>query len=280
EISRSATSGGVFDRGPRYLRSITAPPAFRLARRVRRVLTRWAGRWGARRRGFTSSRERTKRLISAFAAAVSAAALRAESLGGRDLRRRHLREILGLQHLAVGHGEARVDLDFWRFALGFGEAREQCLLDTLGAGRRLLVFPRWRLREHGREQLVEHATPAKEDAERLLEDERMLVPLHQYRMQRPIEIVARADARRLDRRERVHHRSRTDRNAGRAQGAGEVDDVFGKTAANPLSLSAGVLRAADMIRGQDRSRGVGRKSMHNFRRAFTPPRGAPRAPRR
>src|SRR5262245_50579857 len=109
----------------------------------------------------------------------------------------------------------------------FGKAREQCLLDTLGAGRRLLVFPRRRLGQHGREQLVEHATPAKEDAERLLEDERVLVALHQYRMQRPIEIVARADARRLDRRERVHHRPGTDRNAGSAPGAGEVEGGFG-----------------------------------------------------
>ena len=32
-------------------------------------------------------------------------------LGGGDLRRAHLREILFLQHLAIGHGEARVDLE-------------------------------------------------------------------------------------------------------------------------------------------------------------------------
>jgi hypothetical protein len=37
EISSSATSGGALERGPRYLRSITAPPALRLARKVRRI---------------------------------------------------------------------------------------------------------------------------------------------------------------------------------------------------------------------------------------------------
>ena len=37
EISSSATSGGALTRGPRYFRSITAPPALRLARKVRRM---------------------------------------------------------------------------------------------------------------------------------------------------------------------------------------------------------------------------------------------------
>src|SRR5204863_2057224 len=37
EISSRATIGGDFERGPRYLRSITAPPALRLARNVRRM---------------------------------------------------------------------------------------------------------------------------------------------------------------------------------------------------------------------------------------------------
>ena len=45
-------------------------------------------------------------------------------LGGGDLGRRHLREVLALQQLAVGDGEARVDL-----VLGLGRARSR-------AGRR------------------------------------------------------------------------------------------------------------------------------------------------
>jgi len=97
----------------------------------------------------------------------------------------------------------------------------------------------------------------------LLEDERVLVPLHQYRMQRPIKIAARADARRLDCCQRVHHRPRTDRNAGRAQRAGEVDDVFGETAAAPPALITRIFRPADVIGGEDRSRSEGKKSMHD-----------------
>ena len=79
-------------------------------------------------------------------------------------------------------------------------------------------------------QLLEIAAPAEEDAERLVEQERMLVPLHEHRVQRPVEILARADAGRLDRRERIEHRAGPDRNAGRAQRAREIDDVLGEAA--------------------------------------------------
>src|SRR5260221_6841143 len=82
-------------------------------------------------------------------------------------------------------------------------------------------------------------------------------------MQRPIKIAARADARRLDCCQRVHHRPRTDRNAGRAQRAGEVDDVFGETAAAPPALITRIFRPADVIRGEDRSRSAGKKTMHH-----------------
>ena len=62
-------------------------------------------------------------MIASLAAAISAA--------------RHLREVLFLQQLAIGHGKARVDLD----ARGFSRSRsrqpgEQRLLDALRAGLR------------------------------------------------------------------------------------------------------------------------------------------------
>ena len=44
-------------------------------------------------------------------------------LGGGDLGRRHLREILLLQHLAVGHREPRVDLDLRLLALALRRRR-------------------------------------------------------------------------------------------------------------------------------------------------------------
>ena len=61
----------------------------------------------------------------------------------------------------------------------------------------------------------------------------MLVPLHEHRVQRPVEILAVADARDVERFQRVEHRARTDRNAGGAQRAREVEDVFGETASRP-----------------------------------------------
>ncbi len=97
EISSSATIGGSFSRGPRYFRSITAPPAFMLARKVRRMSIRWPRRLAASRRVRSRSSGSASRAIACLAAAISAA--------------RHLREILLLQHFAVGHGQPRVDLD-------------------------------------------------------------------------------------------------------------------------------------------------------------------------
>ena len=106
EISSSATIGGSFTRGPRYFRSITAPPAFMLARSVRRMSIRWPRRLGGRRRVRTCI-ERQRQARDRF-------------LGGGDLGRRHLREILLLQHLAVGDGQPRIDLDFAIVLLALG----------------------------------------------------------------------------------------------------------------------------------------------------------------
>src|SRR5262245_52115901 len=198
-------------------------------------------------------------------------------LGGRDLRRCHLREVLLLQHLAVGHGETRIELELRRLALGLAHPRQQRLLDTLRAGRWLLVLARRRLRQHGGKQLVDGAAAAEEDAERLLEDERVLVALHEYRVQRPVEIVARADARRRHRGKRVHHRAGTDRNAGRPQRAGEVDDVLGQPAG--LAIATFCVPVAGETGGR-RAAGGWRSMSHWRWRPITPPRAARRAPRR
>jgi hypothetical protein len=52
--------------------------------------------------------------------------------------------------------------------------------------------------------------------EGLVEQQRVLVALHEHRMQRPVKILAGADAGGLHCRERIEHRARPDRNAGRA----------------------------------------------------------------
>ena len=85
-------------------------------------------------------------------------------------------------------------------------------------------------RQHGGEQLVDIAALAEEDAEGLVEQDRVLVPLHEHRVQRPIEVLAVADARHLHGLERIEHGARADRNAGRAQRAREVEDVLGEAA--------------------------------------------------
>ena len=55
--------------------------------------------------------------------------------------------------------------------------------------------------------------------------------LDEDRMQGRVKVVAVADARGLDRGEGVEHRARSERHAGFAQGAGEVDDVLREQAA-------------------------------------------------
>ena len=45
-------------------------------------------------------------------------------------------------------------------------------------------------------------------------------------MQGRVKVVSTADARGLDRRKCVEHRARSERQAGFAQGAGEMDDVL------------------------------------------------------
>ncbi len=209
-----------------------------LARSVRRRSIRWPCRCGARRRVLTSSSDSTSRLIASLAAAISAALICAKSFLCSTSRSETVRRA---SISIVGLGP-----------LGLAEAREQRLLHALGAGLRLLILARRhrRLRQHHGDQLVEIGAPPEEDAERLVEQQRVLVPLHEHRVQRPVEVLAGADAGRFDRRERIEHRARPDRNAGRAQRAGEIDDVLGEAAALSVLPSP------------------------------TPPPAAPRAPRR
>ena len=151
-------------------------------------------------------------------------------LGGGDFGRRHLREVLLLQQLAVGHREARVDLDLTLVAFELAQPGEQRILDALRARTRRLLLARRRLRHERGHQLVEIVAAAEEDAERLVEQLRVLVTLHEHRMQGPVEIRAGADAGDTQRVERVEHRARTDRNPGRAQRTCEVDDVLCQSA--------------------------------------------------
>jgi hypothetical protein len=121
-----------------------------------------------------------------------------------DLLGGHLGEIFRLQHLAVRHGEAGRELDLVLARLRRLRLVLEGAGDALRAGLRLFGGPRSR-RQHLCQDLLEGCAAAPEDPERLVEQHRMLVPLHEDRVQGPVEILARADARRLHGGERVEH---------------------------------------------------------------------------
>ncbi len=152
-------------------------------------------------------------------------------LGGGDLGRRHLREVLLLQHLAVGHGQPRVDLDVGRRPLLLAEIGEQRLLDALRAGLRLL--------------LLALAAPAAASRPAACRDSRgggrrCGTPGRTAASARAASRTPRAASSRNPRacrrrppapRQRIQHRAGTDRNTGGPQRAREVDDVLGEPAA-------------------------------------------------
>ena len=124
EMSSSATIGGGLVFGPMKRRSMKSPPPFMLARSVRRISMRWPRTCGASRRVRTSASGMHQPLH--------------RLLGRGDLGAGHLREIFLLQHLAVGHRHAGVELDLALFFELVVEAGKQRLVDARRAGLRRL----------------------------------------------------------------------------------------------------------------------------------------------
>ena len=172
-------------------------------------------RLAASRRVRSRSSGSASRAIACLAAAISAAVICAKSFFCSTSR---------------SDTVSRASISTSDVVLALVEAAEQRLLDALRARRRRFRRGRRRIRQHGGDQLLDIAALAEENAERLVEQNRMLVPLHEHRVQRPVEILAVADARDVDRFQRIEHRAGPDRNAGRAQRAREVEDVFGEAA--------------------------------------------------
>ena len=234
EISSSATIGGALVRGPRYFRSMMAPPALRLARSVRRMSMRWPWRCGASRRVLTSSSAQPGRLIAALAAAISAAVICAKSFFCSTSR--------------SDYGQAGVEFDLLRLRLkSFAAPGEQRVEHADRAGlRHLRLLGAHLSGDHHRHELVEIAALAEKDAERLVEDERMLVPLHEHRMQRPVKIVRRGRRPRLPSASASSTELGPNRDAGGAQRAREIEDVLGEPAGLLVSAigrtPAGTLR--------------------------------------
>ena len=196
-----------------------SPPTFSDARMVRRGSMRpCAARF-------------SRRVFSRSSGSTSAASAR---FACGDLGVRHLREILALQHLARRDGELRVDLDLGLLVVA---ARR-----SAPSASRARVSPRPRASPS---RPASAARPARacaiifsisprcapEQLERRVEERAMLALLHEDGMERPVEIVARADAGRLHRADRIDHRGRADGQPGFAQRAGEIDDVVGDPAA-------------------------------------------------
>ena len=156
---------------------------------------------------------------------------RDELARARDLLRRHLREVLALKNLVLRHGQAVIKFELRAFEL-VGLALEHRVGKPRGARRRLGFFRVGRLghRRHHRDELVDETATAPENIERLLEDQRLLMLLHEDRAQRGAKIDAIADTRGVNRAHRVNHAARPHRQAGGAQGAREIKNVLGQPA--------------------------------------------------
>ena len=93
--------------------------------------------------------------------------------------------------------------------------------------RRLLALQR---RQEQMHHPLEQLRVAPEDVEALVEQLALVAPVHEHRVQRPVEILPALEAYGLDRTQRLQHPPRPDRQPRRAQGAGEVHHVAGEPA--------------------------------------------------
>ena len=156
-----------------------------------------------------------------------------QRLGLADFLGGHLGEILGPQDLGRRHREPRVEFDRRRLlGLGLRLRLDERVGDAARPGFRLFrLRPARRRRRHQSDHFLDQPLALPEDGERLIEQQRVLVPLHENRMESGAEILLDAKARRLDRRDGVENRAGADRHAGVAQSAREEHDVFSERAA-------------------------------------------------
>ena len=196
-----------------------------LARSVRRRSMRWPCGLGVSRRVLTSSSDSTSRLMASLAAAISAAVICAKSFFCSTSRSDTVSRasisssggFLSFSPCPARAPPARAARRAWASPPRVGGACGSIAASSLSiaALRRKNRWNAWSNKQ------------------------RMLVALHEHRVQRPVEILARADAGGLHRRERIEHRARPDRNAGRPQRTREIDDVLGELALHKLSSLTG-----------------------------------------
>ena len=172
---------------------------------------------------------------------------RDQALGLRQLRVGHGLEIGLLQPLALGMGERRVDLDIgWCLML---------VARALARGERLLqpVAQLWlgllgiALDAGGeqRQRTLEQARIAPEHMKGLVEQLELLAAPEEQAGERPVEVVALAQAGDLQRPQCIDHAVGADRHARGPQHAGEMHHVVGEVMAGRRRLEgAGVPRVA------------------------------------
>ena len=176
-MSQSATIGGWRKAGARNARSMIAPPSRNVRRNVRRgSIARRRAPATCRRVAHESSRH---------------GQARDQRSRARDLRRGHLREILGLQDFGRRHRETRIEIERRRGFRLVLRRLEQSVGDAVRARLRLLFLLPGRigLRRHHRDQFLKEALALPENAKRLIEQKGMFVLLDEHRVKRRVEIA-------------------------------------------------------------------------------------------
>ena len=172
-----------------------------------------------------------------------------QPLGHSNLGGRHLGEILGLQDLTVRDGEAGGEFGLLNRLRLLLPGCSQGLSHAKGTGLRLLLLPGSTRsdRRHLGDELFDQGAPSPEDFEGLVEQDAVLVSLHEDSVKRPVKVLACADPCRLDRRNGIENRPGADRKTGNPQGACEIRDVVCKTAFTQVGCVANQTEALSAL---------------------------------
>ncbi len=153
---------------------------------------------------------------------------RDRGLGAGQFFERHLLEIHAAQLLAVGKGHDRVDLGFGllRLAGGLLLVRMQCLGQPprhLGAPVFFGFNPHFG--QHQAHHLFQQIRIAPKDVKRLVENQPLVRPVDEHRMQCPVEVAPVGNPDRPHRIDRIDDLTRPNRQPRRAQSARKMHQI-------------------------------------------------------
>ena len=254
DTSQMITTGAGLVPGRAWIRGMPPRPARRAARKVARMSMRRPRGSIRRRRVENRRQERTHR--------------RHRRLGAGDLLLAHLLEVLLAQDLAGGPGEHGVGLHPRRLRRGrlpAGERGGQRLREPaaeLAARQRLGPA----LGQRQSAEPLEQSRTAPEDVESLIEDLAVRDPVHEPRVQGPVEVLPVLDADRPHGLRGRHDVSRPDPHSAGSQHPGEAHEVREQqTAAPPARGPGGAHPPLRPARPRPAAR-------HRSPRGFAPPR--------